>query len=363
MVQQLYSRQQLEKLSINELRKVCDAKGVLRRRSREDCIVDILAAQSQLKAQFKNVTSANWICILRFYITCRTLKLESAAQAAARYLRQSARAVDEQAVAQTELEVFIEEQADVVAPEQQRLEMNQQGYRDAVEGLVSQSADSCYRVGYERGIRDITPTTEDLGSEALAFDKVADGRWQATVNGVLVRIAAVGDGYKTNLTDDAVLVDFGIAIKESLLGVARLQAKPEKPEFEIFTTRLPNVFAVHSRKSGQRYEVYPDSGCCTCPHWLHRHEQEGFKDKHLEAVRAVLQSGIPLMREPQTDTGKLIEKFTDEFGWIGGGQIASARVWLESRFGNDFEEAILSGEARNKALQLEEQMDKEMANW
>jgi hypothetical protein len=134
---------------------------------------------------------------------------------------------------------------------------------------------------------------------------------------------------------DRFLVGYGlIAIVESLLAVARHQL-PEvnevKPEFEIFTTRLPNVFAVHSQKSRQRYEVYPDSNSCTCPHWFHRHEQEGFRDKHLEAVRAALQSGIPLLREPQTDTEKLIEKFTDEFGWIGGGQIAQARVWLESR--------------------------------
>ncbi|MEH1769501.1 hypothetical protein [Nostoc sp.] len=53
----------------------------------------------------------------------------------------------------------------------------------------------------------------------FCFDKVADGRWESDVNGVLVRIAAYQDGYKTNLTGDTVLIDFGTAIKASLLAV------------------------------------------------------------------------------------------------------------------------------------------------
>ncbi|MEH2201142.1 hypothetical protein [Nostoc sp.] len=251
MVQQLYSKEQLEKFSISELRAQCDAKGITRRRSKADCITDILAAQPQL-------------------------------------------------VAQAELEQHIEEQAEEIAPDLQRLAMNSKGYQDAVAGHTMQSTDPCYRVGYNRGVRDVSPTTENSGSQAIAFEKVADGRWQSTVNGVLIRIANVKDGYKTNLTGDAVLVDFGIAIKESLLAVARLQSQQELPALEVFATNRPNIYAVYSHKAGlesKRYEVDLTSKSCTCPHYEHRHEQEGFKDKHIDAVKAALERVAPLPME------------------------------------------------------------------
>ncbi|MFN6572335.1 hypothetical protein [Dendronalium sp. ChiSLP03b] len=253
MVQPIYSKEQLEKFCRKELHEICDALVIPRRRSCSDCITDILEAQPQK-------------------------------------------------VTQAELEAHIEKQAQAIAP----LEMNQRGYQDAAAGLKMQSSDPCYRMGYDRGLRDVSPITEDSGSSAIAFDKVDTtihgGLWEANVNGTLVRIAGVQGGYKTNLTGDAVLVDFGIAVKESLLAVARLAPK-EDPSLEAFATNKPNVFAVYSHKQGQpskRYEVNLEAGSCTCPHYEHRHEQENFRDKHIEAVRLALKiRTTPLPMEPE----------------------------------------------------------------
>ncbi|MBN3875279.1 hypothetical protein [Nostoc sp. JL23] len=339
MTHPIYTRDLLKNFSRSELHEVCDRLSLPHRRSIKDCINDILAAQPQLVAQAEleveqpaNLPQVNDTHFIGgFLLRCAQVNGDYAVVWDVH---------DEKNVVMGEVRMgwntFWTHSMSLntfATPQEAVVDL-----RQAVEAFV-------------------------IEDEAVAFEKVADGRWEAMVNGVLVCVAAVKDGYKTSMTEDAVLTDYDTAIVESLLAVARHQLPGVKPEFEIFTTRLPNVFAVHSRKSGQRYEVYPDSNSCTCPHWLHRHEQEGFRDKHLDAVRAALQSGIPLLREPQTDTEKLIESFTNEFGWIGGGQVAQARVWLESRFGKDFKEAILSGEARNKALQQEEQMDKEMANW
>lgn len=213
MVQPIYSKEQLEEFSISELRGQCDRLSITRRRSKADCITDILAAQPQV-------------------------------------------------IAQAELETHIDEQAEEIAPEQQRLEMNQKGYGDAVTGLEMQSNDPCYRVGFERGLRDVSPMTEDSGSQAIAFEKVADGRWQSTVNGMLIRIAAVKNGYKTNLTGEAMFVDFGIAIKESLLAVARLQAQPEKPALEVFATSRPNLYRERQRAGGRRQKGIQTPALC-----------------------------------------------------------------------------------------------------
>lgn len=48
MVQQLYTEQQLQQMGIKELREVCDRLSIPRRRSKSDCIADILVAQPQL---------------------------------------------------------------------------------------------------------------------------------------------------------------------------------------------------------------------------------------------------------------------------------------------------------------------------
>ncbi|MEH1790345.1 MAG: hypothetical protein V7L23_33475 [Nostoc sp.] len=249
MVQPIQSKEQLEKFSMNELKAECDKLSIPRRRRKEDCITDILAAQPQI-------------------------------------------------IAQTELEAHIEKQADEIAPDLQRLEINQKGYRDAVEGLASQSTDPCYQVGYERGIRDITKAKkEDLGNEVIAFDKVADGRWEANVNGVLIRIAAVAGSYKTNLTGDAMLVDFGIAIKESLLAVARLHQKRLLERTERANTiqvleQHNDEFVVENSENGNHYIVRPNTSevnqRCECADCHYR----GARCKHQIAVEKFLSSSL-----------------------------------------------------------------------
>lgn len=142
--------------------------------------------------------------------------------------------LDEQEIAQAELNAHIDQQAEEIAPELQRLASNHQGYQDAIAGLASLSSDPCYRMGYERGARDVSPMPEESENEAIAFEKIGNtvygGKWEATVNGILVRIAAVNGGYKTNLTGDTLLVDFGIAVKKALLAVAVIQASETKAQ-------------------------------------------------------------------------------------------------------------------------------------
>jgi hypothetical protein len=267
MTHPIYERENLENFSRGQLHEVCDRLSLPRRRSKEDCIADILAAQPQPVAQHvaEKPQDPNF---------------------------EAAAVIDEQALA------HVAEQADEIAPEQQRLEMNQLGYRDAVEGLISQSSDPCYRVGYERGIRDITPSKkEDLGSEAIVFEKVADGRWEANVNGVAVRIASVQGGYKTNNTGDALLVDFGIAIKESLLAVARLQhiqllERTERAKTIEVIEQYSDKFVVNNSENGNHYIVRPNhpevNQRCECADCHYR----GAKCKHQIAVERFLEQRL-----------------------------------------------------------------------
>jgi hypothetical protein len=253
MTHPIYTRENLENFSRTQLHEVCDRLSIPRRRTLKDCITDILAAQPQV-------------------------------------------------IAQAELEQYIEAQADEIAPEQQRLEMNALGYRDAVEGLASQSNDPCYRVGYDRGIRDITPSKkEDLGSEAIAFDKIGStiygGVWEAIVNDVKIRIVSVAGGYKTNLTGDAMLVDFGIAIKESLVAVARVQEKRLLERTERANTievleQHNDEFVVENSENGNHYIVRPNhpeiNQRCECADCHYR----GTKCKHQIAVEKFLSSSL-----------------------------------------------------------------------
>ncbi|MBD2437398.1 hypothetical protein [Nostoc sp. FACHB-110] len=274
-MQQIYTRDILKNFSRTQLHEICDKLCIAHRRSNEDCINDILAKQPHLVAQV-------------------------------------------QPLAQQELEQYIEAQAEAIAPEQQRMKNNCQGYQDAIAGLGMQSSDPCYRLGCERGLRDVSPTPkEDTGSQAIVFEKVGStvhgGLWEANVNGTVVRIAAVNNGYKTNLTGDILLVDFGIAVKESLLAVARLAPK-EDPSFEIYATDEPEVYAVYSHKPGQetkRYEVNLAINSCTCPHYEHRHEQEGFRDKHIEAVKLAIAIHTALPQEREMLLDKPFDELTD----------------------------------------------------
>ncbi|MCC5636352.1 hypothetical protein LC593_10870 [Nostoc sp. CHAB 5844] len=288
MTHQIYTAQQLQLLSLRELKTIYLHIGatveVADKRRKSDWINAIAATQSakveKLSGGFRQIES-------------------------------------EQAAAQLELETHLEQQAEAISPDDERLLNGQQGYQDAIALLPMQSKDHCYRMGYERGLRDVSPIPEDAGSQAIVFDKIGStiygGVWEAFVNNVLIRIAAVRGGYKTNLTDDALLIDFGIAVKESLLAVARIAPK-ENPTLEVFATDEPEVYAVYSHKPNQpslRYEVDLKANSCTCPHYYHRHEQEGFKDKHIEAVRLALQVHTSLRLEKEMLLDKPFDELTD----------------------------------------------------
>lgn len=197
-----------------------------------------------------------------------------------------------------------------------RLENNRQGYKDAIAGLAMQSNDPCYRVGYDRGIRDTRPQTEDTSSDAIVFEEIGQNIyskiWQATVNNIEIRIIPVNGGYKSNLTGDRLLIDFGIAVKETLLAVAELQTQ-QTERMEIYTTATPGLYAVYSHKPNQtnRYEVNLEANTCTCPHHQYRHHQEGFKDKHIIYVRAALTiRTTPPIREEEMLLDKPFDELT-----------------------------------------------------
>lgn len=218
-----------------------------------------------------------------------------------------------QLIAQAELNIYIDQQAQDIA----RLENNQQGYKDAVAGIPEQSNDPCYRVGYDRGLRDVTPQIQNVSSQIIEFEEIGEniyGKiWKAVVNGVEIRIIPVNGGYNSNLTGDQLLISFGIAVNETLLAVAEIQAQETKPEMEVYTTATPGVYAVYSYKkdSFNRYEVNLSTETCTCPHHKHRHEQEGFKDKHIDYVKTTLLiRTTPLIREEEMLLNKPCDELT-----------------------------------------------------
>jgi hypothetical protein len=293
------------------LKAECDRLSLPRRRSKEDCIADILAAQPQPVAQHvaQKPQEANYEkAIAAGFIFQYTEKGWKGLNNGMRYVATLGRYAVWDATLSTTASLAAgylgsplhqkHLRAEGIAPEQQRLEMNQLGYRDAVEGLISQSSDPCYRVGYGRGIRDITPSKkEDLGSEAIVFEKVADGRWEANVNGVAVRIASVQGGYKTNNTGDALLVDFGIAIKESLLAIARLQhiqllERTERAKTIEVIEQYSDKFVVNNSENGNHYIVRPNhpevNQRCECADCHYR----GAKCKHQIAVERFLEQRL-----------------------------------------------------------------------
>ncbi|QLE42288.1 hypothetical protein FD723_18890 [Nostoc sp. C052] len=256
MTQPIHSRSNLEKFSINELRAECDKLSIPRRRSREDCIIDILAAQPQV-------------------------------------------------VAQAEFVAHIEEQADVIAPDLQRMKNNHQGYQDATNRLEMQSNDPCYRSGYDRGLRDISPLPQDSPeSVAIAFEKIGQtirgGVWEAIVDDIQILIIGVSGGYKSNLTGVRLMEDFGAMIKETIVAVAKIQEK-QKLESAVRSPRAQAItvleqqgdeFVVENSTNQNRYTVrpkHPDPNSrCECADCHHR----GTKCKHQIAVENFLEQRL-----------------------------------------------------------------------
>ncbi|MHC5826245.1 MAG: hypothetical protein ACYT04_62905, partial [Nostoc sp.] len=118
----------------------------------------------------------------------------------------------------------------------------------------------------------------EIGNEYAAV-------WDVSDNGsVMGEISMDWDCFWTHNLSFATFATPQEAVVDLYESAAALKEAP-KPELEIFETDNPNVFAVYNRDSGKRYEVSLGSNdSCTCPHWFYRHQQEGFQDKHIEAV-------------------------------------------------------------------------------
>ncbi|PHJ59557.1 hypothetical protein VF14_08745 [Nostoc linckia z18] len=133
--------------------------------------------------------------------------------------------------------------------------------------------------------------------EAIAFEKVADGVCQGTVNGVRVKITAVQGGYKTNLTEDVVFADYDTAIMQSLVAVAKLQKKRLLDRTQRAATiqiveQQGDKFVVQNGENGNRYIVRPDhldpNQRCECGDCRHR----GSTCKHQIAVENFLKPSL-----------------------------------------------------------------------
>jgi hypothetical protein len=276
MTHPIYTRDLLENFSRSELHEVCDRLSIPRRRSKEDCIADILAAQPQVVAEaeleiddYKQPTNLPVVgdihLIGDFLLRCISV-------ATADYVTEWDVSKDGSVMGEIKMgwDCFWTHSMSLgtfATPQEAVIDLCQ-----SVEALVKED-------------------------EAIAFEKTGDGKSSSVVNDVLVEIASLSEGYRTNLTGDCLFADYGSAIKESLLAVARLQPQSE---MEVFATTRPNVFAVYSHKPNLTtcYQVNLETKSCTCPHYQHRHEQEGFKDKHIEAVRLALLLSPTLPTEP-----------------------------------------------------------------
>ncbi|QKQ75558.1 hypothetical protein [Nostoc sp. TCL240-02] len=256
MTQPIHTREQLEKFSISELRAKCDRLSISRRRSKEDCITDILAAQPQV-------------------------------------------------IAQAEFVAHVEAQANEIAPDLQRMENNRQGYQDATNRLEMQSNDPCYRSGYDRGLRDVSPLPQEAPeSVAITYEKIGQtirgGVWEAIVDDIQILIIGVSGGYKSNLTGVRLIEEFGAMIKETLVAVAKIQEKQKlesavrSPLAQAITVlgQQGDEFVVENSTNQNRYVVRPNhpdpNSRCECADCRHR----GSKCKHQIAVENFLKPSL-----------------------------------------------------------------------
>jgi hypothetical protein len=208
MVQPIHSREQLEKFSILELRAECDKLSIPRRRSRENCINDILATQPQLVAELESEQQTDDY-LFHDDQQPANLPVVGDTHFIGGFLLRCAQVNSEYAVVWDVLDE-----------------------KNVVMGEIRMGWDCnwCHTMSLDtfatpqEAVVDLRRSLSALveEDEAVAFDKVADGRWQSNVNGVLVRITLEGSGYKCNLVD-TVFADYELAIKESLLAVARVQ--------------------------------------------------------------------------------------------------------------------------------------------
>ncbi len=276
MTHPIYTLQQLQELKLGEIKAIASQMGVTPKGDRRNKDIWVNAIIEHQKSQAEKLSGG---------------------------IRQ----IDEQDVAQAELEAFVEEQAvrvasrrEEIAPDLQRLQNNRQGYQDATNGLEMQSTDPCYRSGYDRGLRDASSMPKQSDSEAIAFEKVGQtirgGVWEAVVDGIQILIIGVSGGYKSNLTGVRLIEDFGAMIKETLVAVARIQHQKElesavrspRAQAIIVLGQQGDEFVVENSTNQNRYTVrlnHPDPNSrCECKDCHHR----GTKCKHQIAVEKFL---------------------------------------------------------------------------
>lgn len=288
MTHPIYTTQQLQELKLGEIKAIASQLGVTPEGDKRNKDIWVKAIARYQKSQVEKLSGR------------QSLHLGKPQDRAASEFRQ----IDEQDIAQTEFVAHIVAQADVIAPDLQRMENNRQGYQDATSGLKMQSQDPCYRSGYDRGLRDASSMPKQSESEVITFDKIGQtirgGVWEAVADGIQILIIGVSGGYKSNLTGVRLIEDFGLMIKETLIAVAKIQEK-QKLESAVRSPRAQAItvleqqgdeFVVENSTNQNRYIVrpkHPDPNSrCQCKDCHHR----GTKCKHQIAVENFLEQRL-----------------------------------------------------------------------
>lgn len=286
MTHPIYTRTELVNLSISELRAICTSLSIPRRRSKEDCISDILAAQPQVVAQaelgiveeetddylFHNEQPANLPqvndthLIGNFLLRC--IEVGS---------------VDYVTVWNVSTDGKIDGE----------IKMDWHCFWHNSTSLATFATPQEAVIDLYDSLQKLLKEQQQQEEEPITFEKVALDRWEETVNGVRVTITAFLSGYKTNITDDAVFDDFAVAIKQSLVAVARIQEKrllerTERAAVIQVLKQQGDEFVVQNSENGSCYTVQPNHldlwQRCECPDCHHR----GSKCKHQIAVENFL---------------------------------------------------------------------------
>lgn len=316
MTQPIHTRENLENFSRGQLHELCDRLTIPRRRSKENCITDILAAQPQVVAQAKifgepleqqnneQPTNLPIVGDTHFIggllLRCSQVNCEYAVVWDV---------LDEKNVVMGDLAMGWDcnwchtMSLDTFAtPQEAVIDLREMRHRGVSPWTLSRQSLQAF-------------TLED---EVIAFEKVAPETWEALftaagiVNGVLVRITLANDGYICNLVE-TVFADYESAIKGSLVAVARLQEKrllerTERAEAIQVLEQNGNEFVVANSENGNHYVVRPNhpevNQRCECADCHYR----GSKCKHQIAVETFLNQRL----EDVVTLDDLLDKPFDE---------------------------------------------------
>lgn len=258
---------------------------IARRRSKEDCIADILAKQPQLQAVATNLQVAEESTVDDCHNDQQPANLPTVGDThfVGGFLLRCAQVNSQYAVAWDVLDD-----------------------RDVVMGEVRMGWDCFWThtmsldtfATPQEAVVDLRQSLFALvkEDEAVAFEKIADGRWEAMVNGVLVRITLEGSGYKCNLVD-TVFADYELAVIGSLVAVARVQEKRLLERTERANTievleQHDDEFVVENSENRNHYIVRPShpevNQRCECADCHYR----GVRCKHQIAVEKFLSSSL-----------------------------------------------------------------------